>query len=59
MADRSVKNTNLKILEYLKYEKVKIIECADGCRVNLDKLTKVQLTYIKHIQDSDKEEIDI
>ena len=58
-ADRDVKSTNLKILQYLKLEKVKIQEHADGCRINLDKLTQTQLTAIRLIQDTNTEIDDI
>ena len=40
------KKQNMKILEFIQDLGIKITECADGCRVNLDILEDEQLDLI-------------
>ena len=42
-----IKKQNLEILKSLKDKNVKICQGADGSRINLDPLTKTQLTSLK------------
>jgi hypothetical protein len=43
---------NLEVLKCLQEMDVKICECSDGSRINLDTLTRKQLTSLKKKVDS-------
>ena len=41
------KSQNIKILKLLISMNVLIVECADGCRINLDRLTPEQIVLLE------------
>jgi hypothetical protein len=48
-----------EVLDFILTLDVKIIDCADGYRVNLDRLSSKQLISLKHIVDKVNKPIQI
>ena len=46
--ERFTRKQNLSVLQFIQEMNVKVSEASDGSRINLDKLTKKQLTNLKN-----------